>query len=108
MLAILLKRRIAGGEHRGHLAGLSRGKLPGRSKVDKNCPVILHHHDVFRLDVAVNHVRLMHHPKGTCHLLDKLHEEPLFERSGFFNHLEQRLALKKFHHHVGGVILFKE
>ena len=50
----------------------------------------------------------MHHPEGTCHLLDNLHEEPLFERSGFFNHLEQRLALKKFHHHVGGVILFKQ
>src|SRR5271166_6385956 len=108
MLAILLEWRITGGEHRGHLAGLSRGKLSSRAKVDKNCTVILYQHDVFRLDVAVNHVCLMHHTKSTCHLLNNLHEKPLFERSGFFNHLEQRLALEKFHHHIGGVILFKQ
>src|SRR5208283_3919313 len=94
-LAILLKRCIPESEYPGHLACLPRSKLPSRSKVNKNCPAILYQHHVLGLDVAVNHVRLMHHPKGACHLLDNLHEKPLFDRPGFFNHLEQRLALKQ-------------
>jgi len=88
MLTILLKWRIAWSEHRGHLAGLASGEFPGCSEVDKHCPVVCGHHDVFGLDVAVDHISLVHHCKGTCYLLDKLHKESLFKGAAFFDHLE--------------------